>query len=66
MRANRDLLSNRETPDGVPESIKSSNPIAGHFRNQRWDLMLRINRGNKTPLEFFLGDVAGWDIRLQQ
>jgi hypothetical protein len=46
--------------------MENSNPVASRFRNQQPDLMLRVSRGDKTPLELFIGGVTGWDTDLRR
>jgi hypothetical protein len=46
--------------------LKSSNPVASCFRNQRRDLSVRNSRGDWTPLELFLSGIRRWEAWLRQ
>jgi hypothetical protein len=45
-------------------ALKSSNPVASRFRNQRRDLSLQNSRGDWTANELFVAGVRSWDGRL--
>jgi hypothetical protein len=58
--------SDRQCHRGIALMAESSNTANCRLRYDWWDLMLRISRGDWTPLELFVAGVRGWEGHLRK